>query len=49
MDIMGPKSIEMEEGKSFLWRELRSLSCPFYSNFIYWLCSQVSMKGSNDQ
>ena len=38
---MSPLSVELQEQNQFLWNELKSLSCPFYSRFLLWLISRV--------
>ena len=40
--LMDPHSEEVVEGETFLWKELQSLLCPFYSRFIFWIMTRVA-------
>ena len=49
MQLMDPHSEEVVEGEEFLWKELQSLLCPFYSRFIFWIMTRVAPAGASER
>ena len=45
LSLLNPKSAELQEHNLFVWNELKSLCCPFYSHFTLWLISRVGRSG----
>ena len=43
LQLMDPRSEEVAEGEQFLWKELKSLVCPFYSRFVFWIMTRVRL------
>ena len=43
LQLMDPRSEEVAEGEQFLWKELKSLACPFYSRFVFWIMTRVRL------
>ena len=43
LQLMDPRSEEVAEGVQFLWKELKSLVCPFYSRFVFWIMTRVRL------
>ena len=43
LQLMDPRSEEVAEGEQFLWKELKSLVCPFYSRFVFWIMTPVRL------
>lgn len=48
MELMDPRSEEVAEGEQFLWKELKSLACPFYSRFVFWIMTRVRLGGRRE-
>ena len=43
LQLMDPRSEEVAEDEQFLWKELKSLVCPFYSRFVFWIMTRVRL------